>query len=116
VINSETIPRLRCRIVAGGANNQLREPADAERLRQRSILYAPDYVVTSAAPYAITGRGEFGYTDERLAEAAAGVGHSLQLIFRRAEAENLTPAEVADRIAEERIAAAAQSRALSTGR
>ena len=47
VLNAETIPRLRCRIVAGAANNQLATPEDADRLAAAGILYAPDYVVNA---------------------------------------------------------------------
>ncbi len=47
VLSAESIPRLRCRVVAGAANNQLAEAADAERLNERGILYAPDYVVNA---------------------------------------------------------------------
>ena len=47
MLNAETIPRLACRAVAGCANNQLAEPEDAERLHERGILFAPDYVVNS---------------------------------------------------------------------
>jgi leucine dehydrogenase len=46
-VNAETIPRLRCRIVAGSANNQLGEPEDADRLREAGILYAPDFVINA---------------------------------------------------------------------
>jgi leucine dehydrogenase len=115
VINEHTIPRLRCRIVAGGANNQLGDEADGRRLLERGILYAPDYVINSAAPYAVIGAGELGYAPERLAVSVQGVAEALLLIFRRARAEGLPTAEVADRIAEERIAAAAHLRAMSPG-
>jgi glutamate dehydrogenase/leucine dehydrogenase len=115
VIDRDTIPRLRCRIVAGGANNQLGEPEDGMRLHERSILYAPDYVINSAGAYMIAGRGELGYSDEHLREAAAGIGPALKLIFERAAAEDRPTSDVADRIAEERIAAAARSRALAAG-
>jgi leucine dehydrogenase len=115
VINQHTIPRLRCRIVAGGANNQLGDEADGRRLLERGILYAPDYVINSAAPYAVIGAGELSYAPERLAVSVQGVAEALQLIFRRARAEGLPPAEVADRIAEERVAAAAHLRAMAPG-
>src|SRR5207302_8349119 len=46
-LNAETIPRLRCRMVAGSANNQLAEPEDAERLREAGILYASDFVINA---------------------------------------------------------------------
>lgn len=47
VFNAETIADLKVPIIAGGANNQLATPADGERLMQRSILYAPDYVINA---------------------------------------------------------------------
>jgi leucine dehydrogenase len=115
VINQHTIPRLQCRIVAGGANNQLGDEADGRRLMERGILYAPDYVINSAAPYAVIGAGELGYGPERLAVSVQGVAEALTLIFRRARAEGLPTAEVADRIAEERVAAAAHLRAMAPG-
>jgi glutamate dehydrogenase/leucine dehydrogenase len=115
VLNRDTIPRLRCRIVAGGANNQLAEAADSRRLDERGILYAPDYVINSAAPYAVIGAGELGYTPERLQASVEGVAQALTLIFRRARSEGRPTAEVADAIAEERIAAAARMRVISLG-
>jgi leucine dehydrogenase len=114
-INEQTIPRLRCKIVAGGANNQLGAVEDGRRLHERGILYAPDYVINSAGAYVIAGRGELGYPDARLEEAAQGIGTLLALIYRRAADEDRPTAEVADRIAEERIAAAARIHALAPG-
>ena len=93
----------------------LGDEADGRRLLEHGILYAPDYVINSAAPYAVIGAGELGYAPERLAVSVQGVAEALQLIFRRARAEGLPTAEVADRIAEERVAAAAHLRAMATG-
>ncbi|NIU54012.1 MAG: amino acid dehydrogenase, partial [Gemmatimonadetes bacterium] len=42
-----TIPRLRCKAIAGAANNQLEAPEDAERLHERGILYAPDFIANA---------------------------------------------------------------------
>ncbi len=47
VLSAATIPRLRCGVVAGSANNQLLEPEDAERLQDAGILYAPDYIINT---------------------------------------------------------------------
>ena len=47
ILNEETIPRLRAPVVAGGANNQLATPQDGDRVQQRGILYAPDYVINA---------------------------------------------------------------------
>ena len=44
-LNADSIPRLRCPVVAGAANNQLETDEDGERLRARGVLYAPDYVI-----------------------------------------------------------------------
>jgi leucine dehydrogenase len=115
VLNEHTIPRLRCKIVAGGANNQLATQQDGRRLAERGIVYAPDYVINSAAPYAVIGAGELGYSPERLAASVHSVAEALEVILRRAEAERRPTAEIADRIAEERIAAAAGLRAMSEG-
>ena len=45
VLSERSIPELRCRIVGGGANNQLATEADGDRLAARGILYAPDFVI-----------------------------------------------------------------------
>src|SRR6266536_164498 len=93
VLNEHTIPRLHCRIVAGGANNQLATAQDGRRLFERGILYAPDYVINSAAPYAVIGAGELGFSPERLAASVHGVAEALEVIFRRAQAESRPSAE-----------------------
>jgi hypothetical protein len=72
-------------------------------------------VINSAAPYAVIGAGELRYSPERLAVSLQGVAEALRLIFRRARAEGSPTAEVADRIAEERIASAAHLRAMAPG-
>src|SRR6185295_1648584 len=47
MLNDDTIPRLKCQIVCGGANNQLAEEHHDTALEKRKILYAPDYVVNA---------------------------------------------------------------------
>ncbi len=72
-------------------------------------------MINSAAPYAVIGAGELGYSRERLAASVQGVVEALGVVFRRAQAESRPSAEIADRIAEERIAAVAGLRAMSEG-
>jgi leucine dehydrogenase len=115
VLNQHTIQRLRCRIVAGGANNQLATPRDGVRLWERGIVYVPDYVINSAAPYAVIGAGELGYSPERLMASVQSVVSAVRVVLRRARAEGQPTAQVADAIAEERIAASARLRAMSPG-
>jgi hypothetical protein len=72
-------------------------------------------VINSAAPYAVIGAGELAYSPERLEVSVQGVAEALGLVFRRARAEGAPTAEIADRIAEERIASAAHLRAMAPG-
>jgi len=109
----ETIDGLRCRIVAGAASGQLADRAAARRLHERGILWAPEHVIGAAAPWAVVGAGELGWSAARLAESADVVAAALRAVFRRATAEGLTPGEAADLIAAERLTAGARVRALS---
>lgn len=104
VLNENTIPQLKCRVIAGGANNQLARPEDAERLRARGILYAPDYVVNVGGAMAIPGIEDLGWShaeaDEKVVES---VHYTLHRIFEMAKAESITTDEAARRIAEEHM-------------
>ena len=91
ILNDETIPRLRCRAVAGSANNQLATSADAERLRERNILYAPDFVVNSGGAIYLLGRELLGWTeDEALERIVLTVRTTLAQVFALAETEGIT--------------------------
>ena len=103
-LNAETIPLLRCRAVAGCANNQLAEPEDSERLRERGILYAPDYVVNAGGIVQLIGLEDEGWNETQLEERLAGIGDTLRSLFAEAEAEGITPAEAADRLVRRRLA------------
>lgn len=96
-LNPGTIPRLRCRIVAGSANNQLLSDADAERLHERGILYAPDYVINAggAAAFASIHRGELD--EARLRARVDEIGSSLREIFEEAAAAGESPLHAARR-------------------
>jgi leucine dehydrogenase len=105
ILHAGTIPRLRCAIVAGGANNQLREPADGARLAERGIVYVPDYVANAGG--VITGFGELnGYPAEWGRARVDGIYDTVLEVLRSAAAAGILPHESADRMAEARIAAA----------
>jgi leucine dehydrogenase len=106
VLDRSTIGRLRCRVVAGAANNQLAEPEDADRLAAAGILYAPDYVVNAGGVLYLAGYERLGWTEPQMAERITAIGDTLREVFAAAEAENVTPAVAADRVALARIAAA----------
>jgi leucine dehydrogenase len=107
-LNSETIPRLGCRAVVGGANNQLAGPEDAERLRARGVLYAPDYVVNVGGAMAGLLMETRSWTRERAeAEVVDKVRSALRRVFDVASARGITTDDAARRIAEERLRAPA---------
>lgn len=105
VLNPDTIPGLRCRIVAGAANNQLREDSDAELLRARGILYAPDYVANAGGVLHGLGLEEMGWTQEHLDARLRGIADTLLEVFRMAEAQGTTTEAAAEWIAQRNIAA-----------
>jgi leucine dehydrogenase len=103
-LNADSIPRLRCRVVAGAANNQLAEPEDGERLRAAGILYAPDYVINGGGALHGIGLESLGWDADRLEREVAGIGETLAGIYRQADAERITTSEAAERLAAERLA------------
>jgi len=68
-VNAETIPRLRCRLVAGSANNQLGTDADAELLHARGIVYVPDWVLNAGGAIALSALKEGAGRDAAFARA-----------------------------------------------
>jgi leucine dehydrogenase len=110
VLSAESIPLLRCRVVAGAANNQLATPWDAERLHARGILYAPDYVVNAGGVIHLAGYERLGWDDATMAARLAAIGQTLTDLFERAEQQGITTAAAADRMANERLSAAVASR------
>lgn len=98
-LNAETIPTLQVEVVAGAANNQLAEDADGDRLAARGILYAPDYVANAGG--VLSGmRGLLGWSPEQVRARIDGIHDTVLDVFARAEAEGITPARAADRLAE----------------
>jgi leucine dehydrogenase len=105
VLSAETIPRLRCRVVAGAANNQLAEPGDADRLVERGILYAPDYVVNAGGMIHLASLEMLGEDVAARDERLRGIGDTLAEVFALAERRGISTAAAADAIVEERLAA-----------
>lgn len=105
VLDARTIPTLRCRIVAGGANNPLATEGDELRLAERGILYVPDYAINIGGAMAITGMEALGWTE---AEATERVTRSAEQAVRRilelSDRQGISTEEAARRLAEERLA------------
>lgn len=102
VVNDDTLPRLKCPIVAGSANNVLGEARHGADLRRAGILYAPDYVINAGGLIDVA-RFALGFDIESARGKLRRIDGTLTEIFARADAEGRPNAEVADAIAEERF-------------
>jgi len=108
ILDHESVGRLRCRVVAGAANNQLAGDAVADVLAQRGILWAPDFVANAGGIINIAVELEpEGYSEARATERVLGIGDTLRDIFDRAEAGGMTPLTAAMELARRRLAEAA---------
>ncbi len=104
VLNSQTIPQLRCRVVAGGANNQLFSEADGEELHRRGILYAPDYIVNAGGVINVEAEmGDGGYNPGRAREKTERIHEIMGSVIRTSQSEEISTAAAAARLAEERL-------------
>ena len=106
VLTESTIPHLRCRIVAGAANNQLGVAEDGERLRDAGILFAPDFVINAGGVIHLAGYETLGWDDATMAKRLEAIGDTLLQVFEDAEREGISTAAAADRMARARVAAA----------
>jgi len=106
VINDATIPELNVQIVAGAANNQLLEDRHGAMLRERNILYAPDYVANAGG--VLRGCTEIlSWAPDYAATKIEEIYDTMLRIFEGAEAQGLPTNEAADRLAEDRLRNAA---------
>ncbi len=107
IVNETSIPKLRCKVVAGAANNQLEETEDARRLADRGVLYAPDYVVNAGGIINIAVEyAPEGYSMDAALERCHSIPRALRTIFEIARNDGITTADAADQLAEARLAAA----------
>ncbi|GAC1452041.1 MAG: Glu/Leu/Phe/Val dehydrogenase dimerization domain-containing protein [Steroidobacteraceae bacterium] len=110
VLDAKSIPRLRTRIVAGAANNQLAQGQDGMALLAADILYAPDYVINAGGIISVAREYYGGATEAQVTAEIQGIPQRLTEIFERARRENRTTNAVADQMARERLARHPQQR------
>jgi len=103
-VNERTLPRLKCKIICGAANNQLASNAVGDELEGRGILYAPDYAVNAGGLMNVSLEID-GYNRERAMRMMRTIYHNVGRIFEIAERDGIPTYKAADRMAEERIAA-----------
>jgi leucine dehydrogenase len=103
ILNDKTIPRLKAKIVAGGANNQLAdENKHGQMLLKRGIIYAPDYAINAGGLISVSNELE-GYPSERALKQAEGIYDTIRKIFEISAKEKIPTHEASNRLAEERI-------------
>jgi leucine dehydrogenase len=113
-INDATIPRLRCKAIAGCANNQLHEPRHGDELRARGILYAPDYVMNAGGIINVSMElREGGYDEARSLAKIDRIHENLRQVFEIARMQGVSTHVAADRLAEQRIAAGRKVRSVA---
>ncbi|AFY46807.1 glutamate dehydrogenase/leucine dehydrogenase [Nostoc sp. PCC 7524] len=103
IINSQTIPQLQAKIIAGAANNQLEnERLHSQRLAEKGILYSPDYVINAGGIINVYNE-MIGYEEEKAFQQVHNIYDTLLRIFEIAQQQRITTNEASKRLAEERI-------------
>lgn len=104
IINSNTIERLRCRAIAGAANNQLLTDADAEELRRVGVLYAPDFVINAGGLINVSDEThEEGYNPQRARNKTDNIYDLLTLIFKMASENGISTQKAVMQLVEYRL-------------
>ncbi len=103
-VNANTLPRLKCQIICGSANNQLATDEIGDEVTRKGILYAPDYAVNAGGLMNVSLEID-GYNRERAMRMLRTIYFNLGRIFAIAKRDNIPTYKAADRMAEERITA-----------
>lgn len=103
VINDETINKLKCEIIAGGANNQLEdEDKHGQMLMEKGILYAPDYVINSGGLINVSNELE-GYRQDRAMKQAEGIYEIVSKVLSISKEQNIPTHVASNKLAEQRL-------------
>ena len=103
VVNDVTIPKFKCDIIAGSANNVLASNQHRLALQEKGILYGPDYLINSGGLIHCQEEILGGVIRNRVLEKVSRIYDQVLQVIHRAKEERISTAEAADRIAEERI-------------
>src|SRR5690606_4394529 len=108
-INDDTIPRLKAKVVAGSANNQLKTTEHGDILYEKGIVYAPDYVINAGGVINVADELN-GYNQARAMKKVETIYDNLRKVFDISKRDNIPTYLAADRMAEERIESVRKSR------
>jgi leucine dehydrogenase len=104
IVNDETLPQFRVKIICGSANNQLREERHGDELTRRGILYAPDYIANAGGTVFDTDRLWGGVNAQRGMNKVAKIFERMKQVIEVSKTQNIPTYLAANRLAEERIA------------
>lgn len=103
VLTEEIVPELRCRAIAGPANNQLAAPRVADALHERGIAWVPDYIASAGGVInAVTMELDKGSEDQAL-QRVRGIQHTVAELLQSAESRGVTLAAVAEEMVRARL-------------
>jgi leucine dehydrogenase len=108
-INDRTIPQLKAKVIAGAANNQLREARHGEQIHDMGIIYAPDYVINAGGVINVADE-LYGYNHDRALKKVEGIYSNIERVIEISKRDNIPTYAAADRLAEERIERMRKSR------
>jgi leucine dehydrogenase len=103
ILNPKTIPVLKCKVIAGAANNQLETEANGFELFKLGKVYAPDYAINAGGLINVAAELD-GYNKELVLGKVSQIYNTISDILARSNAESIPPHVAADRIAEQRLA------------
>ncbi len=106
ILNAQTIPRIRAKVIAGAANNQLSTAADGQRLMSQGILYAPDYVINAGGVISVAREYLGASSEEEVRSEIGRIPERLMQIFSEAEHSGRPTNSIADELARSLVAAA----------
>ena len=108
-INDDTIPKLKAKIIAGSANNQLKSDIHGDIIHEKGIIYTPDYILNSGGVINVADELN-GYNHSRAMKKVDTIYNSLTTVFEISNRDNIPTYVAADRMAEERIESVRKSR------
>lgn len=103
IINEKTIPQLKCKIICGGANNQLGKEEDISLLEKRGILYIPDFIANAGGIISLSVELEGNFTSERAKEEVKKIEERVREVLRSNKEEGINTLKSALRMAYARL-------------
>ncbi|WP_338451686.1 branched-chain amino acid dehydrogenase [Niallia oryzisoli] len=102
-LNDLTIPRLKAKVIAGSANNQLKEPRHGDMLHEKGIVYAPDYVINAGGVINVADE-LYGYNRDRaMKKVETTIYHNIEKVISISKRDQIPTYKAADILAEERM-------------